>query len=673
MALKDSLLDPGMRLVARLSISSKLFVIMVIGMVTVLIMSLQVLYVLQKDIRISNGEQQAMIFLNHAQELTGSIQTRRAATLALANGNKDAASLAQAAEKSADSAIAALTEEVKHHGKQWDIEKHWGTWNDKWMALKNDGVTMHPELSMTRHGVILKELSALVEKVYEASGLATDVELTTNLLGGAVMELSPTRERLTYLEAAALSINNTTVDADELRQEMQVRGNLVSESVRQLKGLSDKLAMLDEKSSGLKDSYAKIEEAVATAINANGMIVLQRYGGTPQDASALFRKTVDALAAYRSASLARLDTLLTERLGRLTLQRNLNSLIIIVLALVNIYILLATRHSIVNNLMTLLIGSTRIRNGDLSSTITVNSKDELADLALAFNTMSKSLRDLVHRIRDSAGAVRTSAIEVKNALSHTTQSSDQQMKAVAAISSAFEETNASIKSIAGNAEMAQEISNTLGTRSSEGSSIINTLLAEIREIANATRSAAASVADLRARSDQINGIAKTIHEIAGQTNLLALNAAIEAARAGEQGRGFSVVADEVRKLAERTSQATEEIVGVIEEVQNSTVQAIVNMEKTVDKVSTGEKLADQAGETISHTYNGIRDSIANVSEINTAIQRQSHATTEVARNIEAMSQMAQKGNNVAMTAENRAQQMEGLASNLEKSVEAFRL
>ncbi len=673
MALKDSLLAPGMRLVARLSISSKLFVIMVIGMVTVLIMSLQVLYVLQKDIRISNGEKQAMIFLKHAQELTGNIQARRAATLALANGNKDAASLAEAAEKSADSAIATLVTEVKHHGRQWDIEKSWGAWNDKWIALKNDGVTMHPELSMTRHGVILKELSALVEKVYEASGLATDAELTTNLLGSAVMELIPTRERLTYLEAAALSINNTTVDADELRQEMQVRGNLVSESVRQLKSLSDKLAALDEKSSGLKGSYANIEDAVASAINANGMIVLQRYGGSPQDASALFGKAVDALTAYRSASLTRLDTLLGDRLGRLTLQRNLNSLIIIVLALANIYILLATRHSIVNNLMTLLIGSTRIRNGDLSNTITVNSKDELADLALAFNTMSKSLRDLVQRIRDSAGAVRTSAVEVKNALSHTTQSSDQQMKAVAAISSAFEETNASIKSIAGNAEMAQEISNTLGTRSSEGSSIINTLLAEIREIANATRSAAASVADLRARSDQINGIAKTIHEIAGQTNLLALNAAIEAARAGEQGRGFSVVADEVRKLAERTSQATEEIVGVIEEVQNSTVQAIVNMEKTVDKVSTGEKLADQAGETISHTYNGIRDSIANVSEINTAIQRQSHATTEVARNIEAMSQMAQKGNNVAMTAENRAQQMEGLASNLEKSVEAFRL
>jgi len=286
--------------------------------------------------------------------------------------------------------------------------------------------------------------------------------------------------------------------------------------------------------------------------------------------------------------------------------------------------------------------------------------------------LTDSQRTLVHRIRMTAGEIRNAATGMKDALEQTTENADQQMKAVAAISVAFEETNASIHSIADNAKIAQEISATLGERSTEGSNIIHTLLSEIREIAEATRSASVSVTELRTRSDQINGIAKTIHEIAGQTNLLALNAAIEAARAGEQGRGFSVVADEVRKLAERTSQATEEIVGVLEEVQNSTVQAIVNMEKTVEKVSTGEKLADQAGETISHTYNGIRESISNVSEINSAIQQQSSATAEVAKNIEEMAQMAERGNNVAMNAGSRSMEMDSLASALEQSVEAFR-
>ncbi|MEL6981849.1 MAG: methyl-accepting chemotaxis protein [Actinomycetota bacterium] len=137
-----------------------------------------------------------------------------------------------------------------------------------------------------------------------------------------------------------------------------------------------------------------------------------------------------------------------------------------------------------------------------------------------------------------------------------------------------------------------------------------------------------AVEELEGQSRRINEVVGLISEIADKTNLLALNATIEAERAGEAGRGFAVVATEVKGLAQRTSEATDQIRSMTEEVQSriasssnrvagvaelvraisqhqDDIDAQMNLQR--DHVGQASRDVEVAGSTIMEVIQGIED------------------------------------------------------------------
>uniref|UniRef100_UPI0030D86090 methyl-accepting chemotaxis protein n=1 Tax=Pseudomonas sp. EL_65y_Pfl2_R96 TaxID=3088699 RepID=UPI0030D86090 len=137
-----------------------------------------------------------------------------------------------------------------------------------------------------------------------------------------------------------------------------------------------------------------------------------------------------------------------------------------------------------------------------------------------------------------------------------------------------------------------------------GTAVVTQAVDVMRDLAKHMQTAGEGIEALNEQSLVIGTIVKTISGIAEQTNLLALNAAIEAARAGEQGRGFAVVADEVRQLASRTSQATDEIVGVVRQNQDMARNAVALMTDGKLQAEQGLALAAEAGTVIVEIQDG---------------------------------------------------------------------
>jgi hypothetical protein len=101
-----------------------------------------------------------------------------------------------------------------------------------------------------------------------------------------------------------------------------------------------------------------------------------------------------------------------------------------------------------------------------------------------------------------------------------------------------------------------------------------------------------------------------------------LNAAIEAARAGDQGRGFAVVADEVRGLAGRTTQATEEISGIISRLKDRVDSVSLTMNTVVEGVHASQEVARSTEQVINYLAGVVVETSASNRQIRDASHEQ---------------------------------------------------
>ena len=310
--------------------------------------------------------------------------------------------------------------------------------------------------------------------------------------------------------------------------------------------------------------------------------------------------------------------------------------------------------------------------GDLSARLNVSSHDEIGQLARSFNQMGEALSTMVSHIRTAAEEVNRRAQALSGLSGGAYEGMEQQSGEITSMAGAVEEFSATSLNIADNMGATERLAQENAQQTRIGRNSMQEASSSLEHIATALNSTATVINTLGQRSQEIGGIVGVITSIAEQTNLLALNAAIEAARAGEQGRGFAVVADEVRNLASRTRQATDEISGMIQSIQQETGNAISTMEQGKVLMQEGLSRNADVASALARIDEQSRSAGEQFAAITTATQEQSSTATLLSSNLQSIalanSEQREVVSNLAIT----AKELGTLASGLRHEVDRFR-
>jgi methyl-accepting chemotaxis protein len=225
--------------------------------------------------------------------------------------------------------------------------------------------------------------------------------------------------------------------------------------------------------------------------------------------------------------------------------------------------------------------------------------------------------------------VSSASEELAAQIRQSSNGADEQQKLTGESASAMTQMNASVLEVARNASDAAELAATTQEKAAEGGQIVGQAVSKIHAVSEQAQALKEEMSVLGSLADGIGQIITVIEDIADQTNLLALNAAIEAARAGDAGRGFAVVADEVRKLAEKTMNATREVVEYVGAIQTSTHQNVEATERAVELVGDSTELATRSGEALKAIMKMVEATADQVRAIATASEEQSAASEQI--------------------------------------------
>ncbi len=673
----SALLTPAVKLLNQLRYPAKFGLIFVMVFIPLTILSYLLISSLDKEINLHESERAGLSYIKNIRPMIAEVQQHRGMTAAYLNGDQSFKAKIVQKRKEVDAALTLLADTDHALGTRFSTEDKLTSIKRQWSEIKDNSLTMQTAEAIGAHTQLIEDLLTLTIFISDESEITLDPVLDTYYLGDALVNKLP---MLTEAMGQSRAIGSGVAAAGELKPAQAIKLSVLVDRIaannRSLSaGLDSAMEFNPEVTAALKQYVEQSNNAIRNIEQLLKEKILNADQITISSSEVFSASTqaIDQAFLLFDKALPVMDNLLATRIESKQQLKFTSIGIAIVVLLLIAYLFAGFYRAVQDSIQRVNQATQAMANGDLSARLNLHSRDEMQQIADAFNDMSNRIQQLIRSIVDNANQLATASQQVSSAAQESARNLERQRRETDMVATAMEEMSSTVHEVANNAAGAADATQQANSDAHHSMQTVQKSTKAIAALAQEVEHTAQAIQQLEQSSESIGTILDVIKGIAEQTNLLALNAAIEAARAGEQGRGFAVVADEVRTLASRTQESTAEIETMITRLQDGARKAVETMDSSRERAQNSNEEANQA----MHSLESIVQIITQINDMNTQIasaaEEQNVTSAEVTRNISTIRDLAEQNSAAAEQTSRSSESLSEIASQLKQMVSRFKI